>query len=246
MNDNNYDRFDQFKPVYDLKCDSASRSYYAVCATPRSGSHFLGHLMYSTGAMGYPLEYLHPIHIPRWSELAGSADITRVFEYIKSRRTSPNGCFGLKTYLTAIQDYPFDALFPACRLILIDRDDLLDQAISLVRARQTNQWISMHERKGEPRYDFQAIDDAITELLTQKASWLRFFAVSGREYLKVTYESLVADPAGTIGSIADYLLLPPVRINWETVLPRKQSDDESEIWRRRFRDEANGRRERGK
>jgi len=238
MKPNNYDRFDQFNPVYDLKCDTAPSLYYAVCATPRSGSHFLGHLMYSTGAMGYPLEYLHPIHLPRWSELAGSADIARVFEYIKSRRTSPNGCFGLKAYPAAMQEYPFDSLFPACRLILIDRDDLLGQAISLVRARQTNQWISMHERGGETRYDYQAIDDAITELLTQKALWLRFFAVSGREYLKVNYESLVADPAGVIARVADYLLLPPVRIDWKLVLPRKQSDDESEIWRRRFRDEA--------
>lgn len=235
--------FDQFSTHYDLKCDSGPHSYYAVCATPRSGSHFLGHLMYSTGAMGYPLEYLQPANLARWSELAVSNDISRIFDYIRARRTSPNGCFGLKTDLASIRRYPFDSLFPGCRLILIDRDDLLGQAISLVRARQTDQWISMQTRQGEPpRYDFPAIDAAITELLELKAGWLRFFAVTGRQFLKVTYESLLADPEIWIGKIAEYLCLPPARIDWERVLPQKQSGEESEEWRRRFLEEARSRR----
>ncbi len=228
------DRFDQFNPAYDLKCDARPSLYYAICATPRSGSHFLGHLMYSTGAMGYPLEYLHPIHLPRWSSLAGSSDIVQVFDYIKSRRTSPNGCFGLKTDLASIQNYPFSALFPECRLILIERDDLLGQAISLVRARQTNQWISMQDAQAEPSYDFQAIEAAIEDLRTHKANWVRFFDHHRREYLKVTYESLVSDPVGEIRGVSDYLDLPPVGINWNLVLPQKQSDEQNELWRKKF------------
>ena len=195
--------------------------------------------MYSTGAMGYPLEYFQPANFAHWCELAGSTDTARVFDYIKGRRTSANGCFGLKTDLASMQRYPFAALFPGCRLILIERDDLLGQAISLVRARQTNQWISMHERQGElPHYDFQSISAAIAELQDQKSAWLRFLALRGHEFFKVNYESLVADPQAWIDRIADYLRLPTVRIHWERVLPQRQSGEESENWRRRYRDEA--------
>jgi LPS sulfotransferase NodH len=231
--------FDQFNAAWDLRCDSGPVSYYAVCTTPRAGSHFLGHLMYSTGAMGYPLEYFQAANLARWGELAGSDDISQIFSYIKARRTSSNGCFGIKVFLAQMLRYPFDALFPGCRLILIERDDLLGQAISLVRAHQTNQWISLHTEPEAPtRYDFAAIDSAITELLDMKAQWLRFFAVSGREFLKVTYESLIADPEAGISRIADYLSLPRPLIHWELVRPQKQSGEESENWRRRFREEA--------
>jgi LPS sulfotransferase NodH len=228
------EQFDQLSPAFDLKCTSDPSLYYAVCATPRSGSHFLGHLMYATGAMGYPLEYLNPANLRRWAEAAGSTDIKAVFDYIKSRRTSPNGCFGLKTNLAALQDYPFDVLFPGCRLILINRVDLIDQAISLVRARQTNQWISMLPRQGEPSYDSRAIQLALEELTVLKEYWYCFLKSSGREYLKVEYESLVEKPEREIARVARFLGLPEVEIEWSRVLPRKQSGPESRIWRSRF------------
>lgn len=188
--------------------------------------------------MGYPLEYFNPNHFVRWSSLSGSIEVTDILNYVKSRRTSANGCFGFKAHFSdfaaAISAYPFDAIFPGCRFILIDRDDLLGQAISLVRARQTNQWISVHERQREATYSFEEISRAMIYLLEEKASWLRFFALTGRKFLRVTYESLLTEPAKAIQDIGHYLDLSPVEIHGERVLPQKQADQETDCWRDQF------------
>jgi LPS sulfotransferase NodH len=231
-------RFRQFDETYDLKCEHGARIYYTICATQRCGSHFLGHLMYSTGQMGYPLEYLYAPHLARWTDLSGRTETQEVFDYIKSRRTSPNGCFGFKMHypqlIDAISKYALDVIFPGCRFILIEREDLLGQAISLVRALQTNQWISLHDRTGSASYDFDAIQRGISFILEEKASWRRFFAISGRDYFRVTYESLLENPPRAIDQIAEYLGVGPARIQWESVLPQRQADDESKRWRRQF------------
>jgi trehalose 2-sulfotransferase len=234
--------FNQFDPEYDFKCTTQSRIDYIICSGQRSGGHYLGHLMYSTGAMGYPLEYFNPDHLARWTALSGCGETSGVVGYIRSRRTSPNGCFGIKAdfeqFAFAVCDCDFNALFPRCRFILIERRDLLGQAISLVRARQTNQWISLHERTGQTKYDRQAIEEAMTYSLEENASWLRYFAALGQEYMEVGYESLVENPAEVIGRIAVYLGVAPVQIRFDLVLPQKQADVESEQWRQQFQREA--------
>ena len=231
-------RFRQFDEEYDLSCDARERRYYAICSTQRSGSHYLGHLMYSTGQMGYPLEYYYPAHLARWTALSGRTEIAEVFDYIKSRRTSPNGCFGFKMHfpqlLDATSKYPFDRLFPDCRFIMIEREDLLGQAISLVRAQQTKQWISLHDQMESAKYDFEAIERGITFILEEKASWRRFFAVTGREYYRVTYESLLENPSQVIDALAEYLELGPVSIQGNLVLPQRQAAGENDVWRRQF------------
>jgi trehalose 2-sulfotransferase len=234
--------FHQFDAKYDFVCETGSTIDYVICSGQRSGGHYLGHLLYSTGAMGYPLEYFNRNHLARWQALSGSTEIGGVIGYIRSRRTSPNGCFGIKAdfdqFASAVREYRFPELFPKTRFIIIHRRDLLGQAISLVRARQTNQWISLHERTGEARYDRKQIDRAMLYLLEEKASWLRYLATAGHDRLDVVYESLVENPARTVDAIAEYLGVGPVKIRFDLVLPQKQADEETENWRQRFRAEA--------
>lgn len=231
--------FQQFDEAYDFQPCTDASVYYAICSTPRSGGHFLGHLMYSTGAMGYPLEYFLAEHFSRWAALSGRPSAREVIDYIKSRRTSANGCFGFKVHFPefsrVFREFGFDSLFPGCRFLLMEREDLLAQAISLVRATQTGQWISMHKPGGRTRYNFDDILRAMKYVLEQKVSWRRFFALTGRQYLNVSYESLVKGPSGVIEDIARYLEIAETRIRWALVLPKKQADEESAQWYERFR-----------
>ena len=239
-------RFDQFDTSHDFQNRCETQIDYAICSTPRSGSHYLGHLMYSTGNMGYPLEYFHPGHFKRWTELSGSERVPEVIQYIRSRRTSPNGCFGFKAHFPQFLDLeravPIDSVFTDCKFILIDREDLVGQAVSLVRARQTGQWMSMHEAQGTPEYAFDLVDKAMLSLLAEKASWLRWFAVNAKPYLRITYEELQADPTVPLNRIARYFgLAEPVQIRVEDVVPQKQGTPENERWRERYREDASRR-----
>jgi LPS sulfotransferase NodH len=72
---------EQFDPALDFPVPADVSVRYAICSTPRSGSHFLGQLLYATGRMRCPLEYFNRRNIVRWQERAAAAAGT-----ISSRR----------------------------------------------------------------------------------------------------------------------------------------------------------------
>ena len=190
--------FDQFSPDHDFEYSGPARIHYLLCSTPRSGSHFLGHLMYATGALGYPLEYFHVSHFANWCTLSGHSNPPEVIQYIKTRRTSPNGCFGIKAHFDQFSHMcrlvTFDEVLPDCKFISIDRHDVLAQAISLAKAKHTAAWISFHKKTGEATYQGRVIDEALLQVIRQIISWSTFFSQRREEVLQVKYEDLCSNP----------------------------------------------------
>ena len=90
------DRF--FDTTYDFPRVNSKPAVYLIASTPRSGSHYISHLLFATKYLGAPLEYLSAANFRRWSQIAGSEDPARVLEEIMARRTSPNGWFGVQTH----------------------------------------------------------------------------------------------------------------------------------------------------
>src|SRR5690349_5765367 len=72
---------------------------YLLASVPRSGSTYVSHLLWQTGCLGAPLEYLNfepsgPYGFASESP-AAQADLWRSALHC---RTSPNGVFGLKAF----------------------------------------------------------------------------------------------------------------------------------------------------
>ncbi len=132
---------------------------YIVCATQRSGSTLLCHLLTNTNKVGCPKEYLLPTHNSKVS-----FDEDNYLQYVRDSleaHASEEGitgvkimenhfleflehlhrCKGLSKSLDVKSD--LDALrdvFPNVKFIFVTRENKLRQAVSLARAEQSNQW----------------------------------------------------------------------------------------------------------
>lgn len=231
---------EQFEPSLDFDHGVVPTVKYAICSTPRSGSHFLGQLVFATGAMGCPLEYFNRRNIVRWRARAGTESPAALMTFLQRIRTSPNGCFGLKAHFTHLktlaQHISLQEFVDSYVHVHIVRRDLLNQAISFARARQTDVWISRAEPTDRPAiYDRSLIRQCLTDLARQNAGWTHLFHTFGLRPLLVEYEALAADPASIVRRMADHVgvELPEVKIPARP-RTRRQGDDLSEHWRDRF------------
>lgn len=104
-------------------------------------------------------------------------------------------------------------------------------------ARQTKCWISFHQEKQEPVYDFEAIETAVRELEEQESAWDAFFTRRGLTSHVVVYEEMLADPARTVAEVCGHLGVPV-----PTSLPEprtvRQATARNVEWRDRYREES--------
>ncbi|HEX8553347.1 MAG TPA: Stf0 family sulfotransferase [Sphingomonas sp.] len=210
---------------------------FVICSEHRSGSTLLCQWLHSTGVLGNPLEYFARTE----NAIALERDATRL-DAVLNEATTPNGVYGIKLF-----SQQFDGTMkaqwlqrlPNVRFIHLERRDLLGQAISLVRARQTHQFQSYHQPLATPRYDARAIRRQLRRLAEANGRWRVFFARNGLEVLWLTYEDMVRDPQGTIAAIAAHVgvdvtpIIDPAAIRVEV-----QRDDVNAAWRDRFVTEA--------
>jgi LPS sulfotransferase NodH len=115
--------WDQFGAAYDLAPYDGWPATYLIASTPRSGSHYLGHLLFETGLFGSPLEYLHPAHLATWQDRLGTRDVASTLRALFRRRTSASGWFGIKAHwshfnaASTAPSYDPEAIAAALRLI---------------------------------------------------------------------------------------------------------------------------------
>src|SRR5579863_2506138 len=126
---------------------------YAICGERRSGSNFLCSLLASTGMLGVPTEYfcaeaMHRRGIPDYP-----ADPEGQLQTILKLGATPNGIYGLKLHsveFDAVKGTRWPERLPLLSFVHLDRLDVLGQALSWVRASQTDQWTSFHTPGAEP------------------------------------------------------------------------------------------------
>lgn len=231
------DAWDQYGPAYDMPPFHGQPRTYMIASMPRSGSHMLGHLLHATGDLGSPLEYVHPRHLAKWQAKLGTEGTSETLRAVMARRTSPSGWFGVKAhwpqFTTARKDPALMSTLNVQDWIQITRDDKVAQAISLVIAKQTNAWISFHEAKHEPSYDFDAIAEGIRGLEKQEAAWSAYFAEQGISPYVVVYEELLADPARVVSEICTRLGVP-VPAELPSPATARQATAINEEWHARY------------
>lgn len=232
---------------------------YLICFTQRSGSNLLVSGLKWPRVAGEPSEYFN-----EWKEVTPEAPWfqdwgTRSFEdnldCVFDYGTTSNGVFGSKVlwynahYLNRIleQKPQYQQLsmaerlartFPDVRYIWVTRRDKVRQAVSLMKAKQSDAWIQSSAADAGSRdisFNFQLIDSALRQIVREEASWADYFATAGISPLTVVYEDLVLQYEQTVRRALDYLDIP-----WPEafVLPaprmQKQADTLSEDWVRRY------------
>jgi LPS sulfotransferase NodH len=230
---------------------------YFICSTPRTGSSLLQDALYDTRIAGKPREYFDEHYEQLWIDRLG---ITSDADYVEKVRdlTTPNGVFGLKIFWFQLEflvaklsrihgraEPDFDLLdqeFPNLRFIFLTREDKVRQAISWVKAHQTQMWWSIPEAPGnrttpqeEPTFDFAELDLRVRFLTELDSTWLAYFEKRGVEPLRIEYEEFIRSYEPTVFSVLRYLGLSlPEGMSLPKPRMQKQSDEINEEWFRRY------------
>lgn len=231
--------WDQFGDSYDHPHFKGQQRTYLLASSPRSGSHYLGHLLCETGELGSPLEYFHPEHLKKWKEKLNAGDEETAFRHILARRTSPSGWFGVKAHWKQFaivrENERLQKLFSFEKYLLITRRDKVAQGISFALAQATQAWISFQKTKKAPTYSFVAIQQAVKQLEAQEARWKSYFAARDIDPIVVEYEDLTADPAAVVDKIRSSFGITSVSSSRESLkMPEKQGGEINDEWRQLY------------
>lgn len=240
---------DQFSEEHDFpKVDTATKTLI-IASTGRCGSHMLGHALHQTKSFGFPLEYANSANLAEWKRRLGIEDFQTVMNEIQRRRTSPNGVFGIKIHYPHIKQFGgFDNLIKMCPnayFILLSRQDVLKQAVSLSIADQTGVWIAGQKPTNEnPQYNYHEIDHWLKETILNNSSWRYMLAANGCNYIEMNFDQVKSNLVQSLERIADFVGVDVTSkdIPQEQVT-KKQSNDLNKEWTQRFIAESNGRNE---
>jgi LPS sulfotransferase NodH len=218
---------------------------YMICATPRSGSNYLCQLLASTGQLGKPLEYFNTGSRRKHTDPNYPKDRRAQIDIIRSMGATPNGIYAVKVlplqYCRARKRVDLFRELPSLKVVRLRRRDLVGQAISLSRARQTGQIMSSNRTRTSPIYDVKDIKSCIRALQARESVWDQVMLEFDIRPLIFEYEDVVRDPQAAVDQVAALMGLaasPP--INPALVRVTVQRDRETEDWRQRFLADTGG------
>jgi LPS sulfotransferase NodH len=212
---------------------------YAICTSGRSGSNLLCQYLASTGVLGNPREYFNGSGRRMLESPGYPDDPTEQIKWILTEGATPNLIYGLKVFPAQAyrveQSVCWLELLPNLRFVTLERHDVLAQAISGVRATQTNQWRASMPSQGVADYDGAAIRAGLAQISNDHFRWKTLFARRGVEPVALIYEDLVKDPQISIDRIARVFdLSDSARIDSVKIDLSVQRDAVTEEWRARF------------
>jgi LPS sulfotransferase NodH len=222
---------------------------YFLCATPRTGSSLLLGLLGATGVCGRPQAYFRAPDIPLWAARWGLPAGFGRADYVRAARaagSTPNGVFGAKLMWGALDEVdPLDEAFGTTRFVHLERDDVVAQAVSWLRAEQTGVWFvggngeisgNDAERGGPPVFDAGAIRRLVGTIGEHNAAWRSWFAARGVVPHRVSYEELNADMAGATRGVLHFLGIEAA--GDLAARHRRQADALNQEWAARYKAEA--------
>jgi LPS sulfotransferase NodH len=211
------------------------RRGYVVLGTPRCGTSHLCSLLAGTGVLGRPREYLNPErrHLVTGKMAAAPGNL---WESICLTSLTSNRVWALKTFHEQLVDSDVWRHVVSSNIVFVSRNDKLGQAISLARARQTDQWDSTRPPRAAPFYDAREIDRALYDILWQEATLRQMLAQAGTRVLWLIYEDYCLRPDGALSAIAEFVAVTE-RLNEQRATLTIQRDQLSEDWRRRYLDD---------
>ena len=78
---------------------------YILASVPRSGSTYLGHLLWQSGCLGAPLEYFNFLPTGHYAAAASVPEKQlEIWRSVIHHRTSPNGVFAVKCFPGMVDD----------------------------------------------------------------------------------------------------------------------------------------------
>lgn len=211
---------------YEAAFDFAARAGpptqpYLLASVPRSGSTFVSHLLWRTGCLGAPLEYLNFEATGPYG-FAHEAPVKQheLWHLALQRRTSPNGVFGLKAFPPQLEQLHQQnrrllgevmrllvGKGPASKVVQLRRRDRTAHAISYARASLSGIWRKEQETEDrpEPEYSAATMQQMMQAIDLQERAWSDMCRDMRIAPLIVYYEDALDDPQGFVAQVAGFL-----------------------------------------
>ena len=211
---------------YEGKFDFPARAQgpeisYLLASAPRAGSTHFSHVLWRTGCLGAPLEYLNFEPLGPYGFAAASTSLQQqLWRSVLRRRCSPNGVFGLKAFPAQLEQLqqmnpPLleDVLATVLprdrprRIVYLRRRDRVAQAVSYARASLSGVWRKEQEGAGPARIEYsqEALKSAEQGIVFQEGVWERMFSDLRIEPLRVWHEDVLASAEAAARQVADYV-----------------------------------------
>lgn len=210
-----------------------------ICATSRCGSSYFCGLLASTEMLGNPLEYFNTGGRRKRQDPNYPTNRRRQLDKVRTSGATSNGIYAVKVIAPQLNEIgdradPFRDL-PSLAIVRLRRKDLLGQAISLARARQTGQFIASDPQKAAPVYSVELIRSCLRSVSEQEAIWDAVEHRRGLRPLAITYEDVLDNPQQAVDRVAMLMgLVLPVPIDRTLVAHGVQRDSANAEWRARF------------
>jgi len=231
---------------------------FIIASTPRCGSNLLQRALWRSGLAGAPEEYLAAGYVadfarrfPGAFDLGDAAGKDLYVRLLWRIRTSPNGVFGLKLHGSHVAQAETAegrllATLEGSKWLWIRRHNRVAQAISYLRADQTGiwildgEWLSDRPATGEPSYSREGIEARISQIDAEENAWAsRLAGLPSSVVCEVYYEDLVDNYAATMSDVFSFLDVDvPNGVPQPGI--RRQADEQSAQWERRFKSEIGG------
>jgi trehalose 2-sulfotransferase len=193
----------------DFPRNTPARTRYCILSSQRSGSTLLARMLFHTRQAGDPLEFFN-LRLLRLAQVqTGNQSLTPIefMRLMESRRTSPNGVFGMKIHyeqmLRAFQsNMPSQKMIEFLRkqhhLFWMRRRDRLRQAVSHAVATQTNSWSSEEPPKATAS-SVSCLDciNSLQAISFQDFGWEQLIRAAKLQVRIIWYEDLISDYEGT-------------------------------------------------
>lgn len=234
-----------------------------ICATPRTGSSLLCGLLDSTRIAGHPESYFRQPDEHEWAARWGivdSSDGTFSYaDYVKAAiaaGSTDNGVFAARIMWGTLDEviakltpvYPdlagsavglLNRAFGRTRFVYLLRGDVVAQAVSLLRAEQTNVWFETEQDRQEPErepiFDFDLIRKRVRLIEEHNRAWREWFASAGIRPYPVWYEELDAAPVHVAHGVLDFLGLELPADREVMVQHKRLADKINAQWIDRYR-----------
>lgn len=240
--------------------------YYLLCASPRSGTNIFRHFLrqyqfgvpseIATSDMEFndiPKQYLDENALWLNNFLRSHHHRPANKEHVLYSRCIWSFQFydvinRLRDMENISKDIPdaevLDTIYPNIQYIYLYRSNVVKQAISLEKARQCDQWLTINEKlddyEVDPdlKYNFGVIAQEVIFRMDAQILWDDIFEVMNIAPLRVRYEDLMHDIEMHLSRVADFLGVDSSRISNECTqqilshkdAPVRQSDEVNKEW----------------
>ena len=195
---------------------------YVVWFTPRSGSSWLTDIARQSGRLSRPAECFNPNFMPTMAHKLHAATMEQYIQMLLLQRNT-DGVFGCELtwyHLRRCFDDATDFLryFDGAPSVLLIREDIVAQAVSLVKMKQTrisHSTISDAAARAAAdvafTYDAEKIAQAVYHLMIAEDGCEDLFRRYGHQPLRLSYEHNMSMGAGPVlNAIAHHIGVRPI------------------------------------